>query len=77
MRKSFALGLGLSAALVATAALARPPGPDEIGEFDFYFDAAGNVVGQAELSCSGVYTESGVRTAKYSSGHMVCPPPRD
>lgn len=77
MRKSFALGLGLSAALVATAALARPPGPDEIGEFYVYFDAAGTVVGQAELSCSDVYTETGVRTAKYSSGHMSCPPPRD
>jgi hypothetical protein len=36
MRKSFAIGIGLAAALVATVALARPPGPDEIGEFYFY-----------------------------------------
>lgn len=77
MRKSFALGFGLAAAMVATVALARPPGPDEIGEFYFYFDAAGNEVGHAQLSCSGVYTESGVRTANYSAGHMICPPPRD
>ncbi|MGO1001526.1 DUF6289 family protein [Lysobacter sp. CA196] len=74
MRKSFALGLGLVAALVATVALARPPGPDEIGEFYVYFDAAGKVVGQAQLSCEGVYSESGVRTASYSAGHMVCNP---
>lgn len=77
MRKSFALGLGLAVAMVATAALARPPGPDEIGEFYVYFDAAGNVVGEAQLGCDGVYTESGVRTANYSVGHMICPPPRD
>jgi hypothetical protein len=77
MRKSFAIGIGLAAALVATVALARPPGPDEIGEFYFYYDANGDVVGSAELSCAGVLTESGVRTAKYSSGHMFCPPPRD
>lgn len=77
MRKSFTLGLGLAAALVATAALARPPGPDEIGEFYVYFDASGTVVGQAQLSCSGVYSESGVRTNRYSAGHMTCPPPRD
>lgn len=77
MRHSFALGVGFAAALVATVALARPPGPDEIGEFYVYFDASGAVVGQAQLSCSGVYTESGVRTANYSAGHMSCPPPRD
>lgn len=77
MRKSFALGLGLTAALVATAALARPPGPDEIGEFYFYYDAANKVVGEARLSCDGKYSESGVRTANYSSGHLICPPPRD
>lgn len=77
MRKSFTFGLGLAAALVATVALARPPGPDEIGEFYVYFDASGAVVGEAQLSCSGVYTESGIRTARYSAGHMMCPPPRD
>ncbi len=77
MRKSLPLALGLAAALVATAALARPPGPDEIGEFYVYFDEAGNVVGQAELSCDGIYSESGVRTSRYSAGHMICPPPRD
>lgn len=74
MRKSFALGLGLVAALVATTTLARPPGPDEIGEFYVYFDASGNVVGQAQMSCEGVLTESGIRTSSYSVGHLVCNP---
>lgn len=74
MRNKIVIGLGLAAALVATAALARPPGPDEIGEFYFYFDENGKEVGSAELSCKGVLTETGVRTNNYSSGHMICNP---
>ena len=62
MRRKTALTLGLLAALVATAAIARPPGPDEIGEFYFYFDQNGEIVGSASLDCEGNLYESGIRT---------------
>lgn len=75
LRTVFALALG--SALFATAALARPPGPDQIGEFFVYFDAAGNVVGQASMDCSGVLHESGVRTSRYSTGYAICDPGAD
>ncbi|RPE77290.1 DUF6289 family protein [Vulcaniibacterium tengchongense] len=68
--------LGLALAFAATAAIAIPPGPDEIGEFYFYFDEAGNEVGGASIDCQGHYSEWGVRTANYSAGHRICPPDR-
>jgi hypothetical protein len=73
MRNPLILALGLAASLIATAALARPPGPDEIGEFYFYFDANGEIVGEASMDCNGNLFESGVRTNSYSSGHAICP----
>lgn len=72
MRRLIALGLG--AALFAGSALAIPPGPDEIGEFYVYFNASGQVVGQASMDCDGVLHETGVRTNRYSAGHAVCNP---
>lgn len=74
MHRKTALTLGLLAALVATAAIARPPGPDEIGEFYFYFDQNGEIVGSASLDCEGNLYKSGVRTNFYSSGHAICNP---
>lgn len=72
MRRLIALGLG--AALFATTALARPPGPDEIGEFYVYFNASGQIVGQASMDCEGVLHETGVRTSRYSAGYTFCNP---
>lgn len=74
MRNPLILALGLAASLVATVALARPPGPDEIGEFYFYFDANGKIVGSASMDCDGNLFEEGIRTNSYSSGHAVCNP---
>lgn len=74
MRRKTALIFGLLAAIAAGVAVARPPGPDEIGEFYFYFDQDGNIVGSASLDCEGNLYESGIRTNAYSSGHAVCNP---
>lgn len=74
MRRKTALVFGLLAAIAAGVAIARPPGPDEIGEFYFYFDQDGNIVGSASLDCEGNLYESGIRTDFYSSGHAVCNP---
>lgn len=73
MRKRLIAALGLALALYATAALARPPIADEIGEFYVYFDANGDVVGQSTMDCDGVYYQSGVLTSRYSSGKAFCP----
>jgi hypothetical protein len=75
MRKMIALTLGI--ALYAGTALARPPGPDEIGEFYVYFDTAGQVVGQASMDCDGNLHETGVRTSRYSVGYAICLPGDD
>ncbi|WP_242108492.1 DUF6289 family protein [Luteimonas aquatica] len=72
MRKR-SMGLGLGALLVTTAALAVPPGPDEIGEFYFYYDQSGSVVGNAWMDCDGKLYEEGVRTDKFDVGHTTCP----
>ena len=71
-RTIIALALGI--ALYAGAALARPPGPDQIGEFYVYFNAAGQVVGEASMDCQGNLHETGVRTSRYSVGYAFCPP---
>jgi hypothetical protein len=73
MRK-ITLMFGLATTLVATAALARPPIADEIGEFYIYFDDAGNVVGQSAMDCEGKYYQSGVLTSRYSRGKAICNP---
>jgi len=74
MRNKIALTLGLCAAIAATVAFARPPGPDEIGEFYVYFDASGQIVGEASMDCEGGLFEWGVRTSRYSVGHAFCNP---
>lgn len=74
MRNKIVLTLSLLAAIAATAAIARPPGPDQIGEFYYYFDKNGQVVGNASLDCQGNYYESGIRTNFYSNGYAICNP---
>ena len=73
-RKNLLFALGLGALVYASSAFARPPIADEIGEFYFYFDQDGNIVGSASLDCEGNLYESGIRTNSYSSGHAVCNP---
>lgn len=74
MRNKTALSLGLLAALIATAAIARPPGPEVAGEFYVYFDQNGEVVGHASLDCQGDYHQSGTLTNFYSNGYAICNP---
>lgn len=74
MRNKTVLGLGLLAALIATAAFARPPGPEVAGEFYVYFDKNGEVVGHASLDCEGRYYQSGTLTNFYSNGYATCNP---
>lgn len=75
MRKMIIVALGI--ALYAGAALARPPGPESIGEFYVYFNAAGQVVGEASIDCQGSLHQSGVRTNSYSIGYAICLPAND
>lgn len=72
MRRLIALGLG--AALFAGSALAIPPGPDEIGEFYFYYNRSGQIVGQASMDCQGVLHQTGVRSNIFGKGYFVCNP---
>ncbi|MFC3550248.1 hypothetical protein ACFOLC_04395 [Lysobacter cavernae] len=74
MRNKTALSLGLLAALVATAAFARPPGPAVAGEFYVYFDQSGEVVGRASIDCLGEFHQTGKATNFYSNGYAVCNP---
>lgn len=75
MRKSLAIGAGLAAVLVATVALARPPGPTAAGDFYFWFKDSTytELAGEASISCDGVYSESGKRTEFPSNGKLICP----
>ncbi len=71
MRKKLVLALGLSAALVAGIALARPNN----GDMGVYLDDNGNVVGTWVMSCDGVFSYSGTRTSySVTNGHLVCNP---
>lgn len=76
IRRGAWLAAGTAALLYATAAAARPPVADEIGEFYAYFDEAGQQVGSSSMDCEGNYAQGGVLTARYSNGYAFCPPDR-
>lgn len=70
-RTKLLAALGLSAALVAGAALARPNN----GDMGVYLDAEGNVVGTWVMSCDGQFSWSGTRTSKsITNGQLFCNP---
>lgn len=74
MRTKLLLSLGAAALVYASSALARPPIADEIGEFYFYYDEQGNEVGSTSMDCDGNFSQTGQLSARYSSGHLICPP---
>lgn len=72
MRK-IALAIGLVAAAVAGYAIAAigPTGP---GQFYYYYDSAGKVVGYQAIDCRGNYTARGRFTKQYADGVFICDP---
>lgn len=70
-RKKLLSAIGLSAALVAGIALARPNN----GDMGVYLDANGKVVGTWVVSCEGAFSWSGTRTGSMvTNGHLFCNP---
>ncbi|MFZ5638209.1 MAG: DUF6289 family protein [Pseudomonadota bacterium] len=74
MRRSTRIALAFGAALAIGAAVAAAPGPTSIGEFYYYFDAAGNTIGYRAIDCNGNYTAWGKTSARYSNGYALCLP---
>lgn len=70
-RTKLLAALGLSAALAAGAALARPNN----GDLGVYLDEAGNVVGTWGVSCDGRFSWDGQRTSNMvTNGRLYCVP---
>lgn len=77
MRNKIILAIGLCAALASTAALAVLY-PSHPGDYVYYRDDSGQVVGRAWISCyTSEAREWGVLTADAVLTHINCPPPRD
>lgn len=72
-RARVALAL-LAALAIGSVAAFAPPGPTSAGEFYYYFDASGNVVGYRALDCHGVASGWGKTSARYSNGYAFCDP---
>lgn len=72
MRKT-ALVLGLVATAVAGYAIAAigPTGP---GQFYYYYDSTGKVVGYQAIDCQGNYSSWGRFTKQYADGVFICDP---
>jgi hypothetical protein len=69
MRTKLVIGLGLVVALAAGLAIAKPRN----GDLGVYLDDSGNVVGTFAMSCDGVFSYEGTRTANaVTNGHMFC-----
>ncbi len=66
--------LALTTAFVIGAAIAAPPGPTSIGEFYYYFDAAGKVIGYRAIKCDGTFVSTGKTSTRYSNGYALCNP---
>ena len=73
MRKSALLGLGLATLAVAGAAIAAigPTGP---GQFYYYYNDAGQVVGYQAIRCDGSREAWGKATRNYADGYFLCDP---
>lgn len=69
MRTKLVIGLGLVVALAAGLAIAKPRN----GDLGVYLDDSGNVVGTFAMSCDGVFSYEGTRTANaVTNGQMFC-----
>lgn len=77
MRRSRKIALAVGAAFAIGAAVAAAPGPKAPGEFYYYLNASGAVVGYRAIECNGTKTGWGVVTGNYAHGWMICNPPAD
>jgi Family of unknown function (DUF6289) len=69
MRRKLVIGLGLAVALAAGLAVAKPNN----GDLGVYLDDSGNVVGTFSVSCDGVFSYEGTRTANgVTNGQLFC-----
>lgn len=72
-RRALALAAASTAFLIGVA-VAAAPGPTSNGEFYYYRDAAGKVIGYRAINCDGTYASWGKTSARYSNGYMLCDP---
>ncbi|KRA19865.1 MULTISPECIES: DUF6289 family protein [unclassified Lysobacter] len=73
MRKKTAWTLGLLAAATMGAAIAAV-GPTGPGQFYYYYDANGAVVGYQAINCDGSHASWGKFTKNYADGYFICDP---
>lgn len=66
--------LGMALAAVMGAAIAAAPGPTTRGEFYYYFDSTGKVIGYRAINCNGTLAGWGKTSNFYSNGYMLCLP---
>jgi folate-dependent tRNA-U54 methylase TrmFO/GidA len=73
MRKKtvWALGLLTAATMGAAIAAVGPTGP---GQFYYYYDANGAVVGYQAIDCDGTHQSWGKFTKNYADGYFICDP---
>lgn len=69
MRTKLVISLGLTIALAAGIAIAKPRN----GALGVYLDESGNAVGSFSVSCDGVFSYSGTRTSNaVTNGQIFC-----
>ncbi len=73
-RRSTKIALALGAAFAIGAAVAAAPGPTSRGEFYYYFNASGQVIGYRAIDCNGNTTGWGKTSTFYSNGYQLCLP---
>lgn len=73
MRNKIALGLALAASVVVGAAFAAV-GPTGPGQFYYYLDDNGAVVGYQATHCDGTKEAWGKFTRNYADGYFICDP---
>ncbi|TXH76503.1 MAG: hypothetical protein E6Q88_02555 [Lysobacteraceae bacterium] len=66
--------IGLTLAAVMGAAVAAAPGPTTRGEFYYYLDNTGKVIGYRAINCNGTFVSWGKTSSLYSKGYMLCLP---
>lgn len=73
-RRSTRIALALGAALAIGVAVAAAPGPTSPGEFYYYFNANGQVVGYRAIDCYGNASGWGKTSTRYENGYQLCLP---
>ncbi|MEI2454239.1 DUF6289 family protein [Lysobacter firmicutimachus] len=73
MRKKLALTLGF-AAIAAVGAAVAAIGPTGPGQFYYYYDDNGSVVGYQAINCDNTRASWGKFTKNYSDGYFICDP---